>query len=292
LASGASCSIDYLGSKFQSFGINRLELVSRRGIEPTGTPKRSPQSDFPRVLFLVSFAVLWLSSKIGVSLHKWFDGREQGEGQDFNVVLTATLTLLGLIIGFSFSMAIGRYDQRKNYEAIEANVIGTEYARADLLGPSDAERTQDLLKKYLAQRVLFYMVRDSRQLGQVNRQTAQLQQEMWSVVEVAATAKPSPVKTLVASGMNEVLDSAGYTQAAWWNRIPVSAWSLMAIIAVCSSVMIGYGSDRKHTFLLTVLPFVFSVAFLLIADIDSPRRGLIQVRPENLIRLSESLSAH
>jgi hypothetical protein len=249
-------------------------------------------SDFPRVLFFVSCIVLWLSTKIGASFHKWWGWREHGEGEDFIVVLTATLTLLGLIIGFSFSMAIGRYDQRKNYEAMEANVIGTEYNRAGLLEFADAERTQDLLKKYLAQRVLFYTVRNPRDLAQVDRQTAQLQQQMWSIVETAATRKPSPVKTLVASGMNEVLDSAGYTQAAWWNRIPVSAWSLMAVIAVCSNVMIGYGSDRKRTFLLIVLPFVLSVAFLLIAEIDSPRWGLIQVEPENLISLSQSLSAH
>jgi len=249
-------------------------------------------ADFPRLLFFVSYAVLWLSTKIGASLHKWWGWREQGPGEDFIVVLTATLTLLGLIIGFSFSMAIGRYDQRKNYEAIEANVIGTEYNRAGLLEFADAEHTQDLLKKYLAQRVLFYTVRNPRELAQVGRQTAQIQQQMWSLVQAAATKKPSPVKTLVASGMNEVLDSAGYTQAAWWNRIPVSAWSLMAVIAVCSNVMLGYACDRKRTFLLTVLPFVLSVAFLLIADIDSPRGGLIQVGPENLISLSQSLSDH
>ena len=248
-------------------------------------------SDFPKVLFFVSYAVLWLSTKIGASLQKWWGSREQREGDDFNVVLTATLTLLGLIIGFSFSMAIGRYDQRKNYEAIEANVIGTEYDRAGLLEVADAERTQDLLKKYLAQRILFYTVRDSPQIAQVDQQTAQLQQQLWAVVQAAATAKPSPVKTLVAAGMNEVLDSAGYTQAAWWNRIPVSAWSLMAVIAVCSNLMLGYGFDQKRTFLLTVLPFVLSVAFLLIAEIDSPRCGLIQVGPENLISLSQSLSA-
>ena len=248
--------------------------------------------DFPRVLFFVSWAVLWVSTKIGASLHKWWGWHEQGEGGDFNVVLTATLTLLSLIIGFSFSMAIGRYDQRKDYEAIEANVIGTEYDRADLLELADAEQTHDLLKKYLAERVLFYTVHNPRELIRVGRQTAQLQQQMWSVVQAAATKKPSPVKTLVAAGMNEVLDSAGYTQAAWRNRIPVSAWSLMATIAVCSNVLIGYGFDRKRTFLLTVLPFVLSVAFLLIAEIDSPRGGLIQVGPENLISLSESLTAH
>jgi len=247
--------------------------------------------DFPRVLFFVSWTVLWLSTQIGAFLHKWWGWHEQEGHEDFNVVLTATLTLLGLIIGFSFSMAIGRYDQRKNYEAIEANVIGTEYDRADLLESADAERTQDLLKKYLAERVLFYTVHNPRELAQVGGNTAQLQQQMWSIVQAAATAKPSPIKLLVASGMNDVLDSAGYTQAAWWNRIPVPAWSLMAIIAVCSNVLIGYGFDRKRSFLLTVLPFVLSVAFLLIAEIDSPRGGLIQVGPENLISLSQALSA-
>src|SRR6478672_6106370 len=126
-------------------------------------------SDFPRLLFFVSWVVLWVSTQLGVSLHKWWDWKEQGEGADFNVVLTATLTLLGLIIGFSFSMAIGRYDLRKNDEAIEANVIGTEYDRVGLLEFADAERTRDLLKKYLAQRVLFYTVHNPRDLAQVGR---------------------------------------------------------------------------------------------------------------------------
>ena len=62
--------------------------------------------------------------------------------------MTATLTLLGLIIGFSFSMAISRYDQRKVYEEAEANAIGTEYVRADLLPAGDAARVRALLRDY------------------------------------------------------------------------------------------------------------------------------------------------
>ena len=79
--------------------------------------------------------------------------------------MAATLTLLGLIIGFSFSMAISRYDQRKNYEEAEANAIGTEYVRADLLPAADAERMHGLLRNYLDQRVLFYQTRDERSFG-------------------------------------------------------------------------------------------------------------------------------
>src|SRR5262245_10726477 len=68
--------------------------------------------------------------------------------EGFSTVRNATLTLLGLIIGFSFSMAVTRYDQRKNYEEAEANAIGTEYVRADLLPAEDAGKVRKLLIRY------------------------------------------------------------------------------------------------------------------------------------------------
>ena len=93
---------------------------------------------YPLLVFVLSFIALWLSAWIG-----WWFRRRQGTldaelREDFGFILAATLTLLGLIIGFSFSMATSRYDQRKNYEEAEANAIGTEYVRADLLPAADA----------------------------------------------------------------------------------------------------------------------------------------------------------
>jgi hypothetical protein len=61
--------------------------------------------------------------------------------------------------------------------------------------------------------------------------------------------------------MNDVLNSQGYTQAAWWNRIPIAAWSLMAAIALSCSLLIGYGARRRKLFLFLVLPLVTSIAF-------------------------------
>jgi hypothetical protein len=63
------------------------------------------------------------------------------------VIRTATLTLLSLLVGFSFSMAISRRDQRKNLEEAESNTIGTEYLWADLLAPADRAKVRELLKK-------------------------------------------------------------------------------------------------------------------------------------------------
>jgi hypothetical protein len=250
--------------------------------------------NFPFLIFVFSIVVLWLSARIGVSLGKTRAKLDEDERDDFGIVVAATLTLLGLIIGFSFSMAITRYDQRKNYEESEANAIGTEYVRADLLPQADAMRVRTLLKNYLDLRILFYEARDQLQLAQVNASTAQLQADLWSAAQAPASAQPSPVIALAVAGMNDVLNSQGYTQAEWWNRIPTAAWGLMILIAICCNLLIGYGARRIETkaHLLLVLPLVLSISFLLIADIDSPRGGIIRVRPQNLQRLSQSLRPH
>jgi len=148
---------------------------------------------------------LWLSVRIGAFVaSKHRPGQE--ERDDLSLVVNASLTLLALIIGFSFSMAVSRYDQRKNYEEEEANAIGTEYARADLLTTADAARVRQLLIRYLDQRLLFYTIRDAAQLAQVDAETARLQKEMWQIVQNAATERPTPPVGLVVMGMNDVLN--------------------------------------------------------------------------------------
>jgi len=247
--------------------------------------------DLPLAVFALSMIALWFSVQIGVAFRKRVLPLREGEEQDFSLVIPATLTLLGLIIGFSFSMVSGRYDQRKNYEEAEANAIGTEYVRADLLPDSDAIRLRELLKKYLDQRVLFYQIRDEHQLGQINAKTARLQSELWSVVKAAAAKQPTYPVGLAVSGMNDVLNSQGYTQAAWWYRLPVAAWVFMVAIAIFSSWLIGYSSHQKGMIGLPVFPLVVSISFFLVADIDSPRHGLIRIVPQNLLSISQSVGA-
>jgi hypothetical protein len=244
----------------------------------------------PIWVFVCSLLLLWLAVHVGTFVAGKTGPKHKDEESraDLDLVINATLTLLALIIGFSFSMAVSRYDQRKNYEEEEANAIGTEYVRADLLAAPDAARIHQLLVQYTEKRLLFYVERDMHQLDKINHDTAQLQDQMWSIVAHAASANPTPPIALVVSGMNDVLNRQGYTQAAWWNRIPAGAWSLMVALAVCSALLIGYGHQSRR-WMAPVLPFVLSVAFFLIADIDSPRRGIIRVLPQNLMSLAQSL---
>jgi len=248
--------------------------------------------DYPRVVCVLSFILLWGSVLGGAFVRKKLGPIEDDQREFFGLVQTAILTLLGLLIGFTFSMALGRYDQRKNYEEAEANAIGTEYVRADLLPAADAVKVRDLLRSYLDQRVLFYTTRDSQQLQQIDIRTTQLQDDLWSAVHAAAAAQQTPTVALAALGMNDVLNSEGYTQAAWWYRVPAQAWGLMAAIAICCNFLLGYGARRSGKFLFLVVPFAVAISFYLIADIDSPRRGLVSVHPQNLLSLSQSLHPH
>src|SRR5271157_5205902 len=132
----------------------------------------------PLFILPISFVLMWISAQIGLFLRKRQRNLDEDMHQDHAVIVSATLTLLALIIGFSFSMALGRYDQRKNYEEAEANAIGTEYVRADHLPTDNAVKVRALLKEYLADRILFYRTSDDRQLQEVNARTAQLQSEL------------------------------------------------------------------------------------------------------------------
>ena len=244
--------------------------------------------NFPVLVFVFSLVTLWLAAVVGEVIHKKWP-LSADEQQDFDGVLAATLTLLGLIIGFSFSMVITRYDLRKNYEEAEANAIGTEYVRADLLPAADAAKVRELLKNYVDQRVLFYETRNTQQIAEIDARTTKLETELWSAVETVAEKQPTPTVALAVAGMNDVLNSQGYTQAAWWNRLPIAAWGFLFAIAVFCNLLIGYGARRKGNVLFLILPLAVSTSFLLIADIDSPRRGLIEVVPQNLTSLSQSL---
>jgi hypothetical protein len=243
--------------------------------------------NYPVIVFAVSMLVLWSAEQAGGHLHRKRKDLGEEEHKDLDVILAATLTLLGLIIGFTFSMAVNRYDQRKNYEEAEANAIGTEYVRAGLLPASDASKVRELLTNYVHQRVLYYTTRNARELDQVNAATARLQADLWSVVQVRAEAQPTPVMALAVAGMNDVLNSQGYTQAAWWNRIPVAAWVLMGAIAICCTLLLGFTSRRcdGKSMRSLILPLIVSISFFLIADLDAPRGGVIRVKPQNLMTL-------
>ena len=243
-------------------------------------------TDSPFLTLVLSFVTLWGCAWGGAKiLGRYAAGGPQAR-EDFRTVVAACLTLLGLIVGFSFSMAVNRYDQRQSAETAEADAIATEYVRADLLPSAEADTTRRLLRSYLAERIQFFGARDRDRFRQIDEQTTRLQRQMWSAVHTPAV-QPNQFTALAVSGMNDVLSSQGNTQAAWWNRIPDDVWALMGLIAILCNLMLGVSARHlEGRSMFVVLPLVNAIAFFLIADIDSPAGGgVIHVAPRNLLSL-------
>lgn len=247
--------------------------------------------NFPLLIFLVSLATLMLATWAGDALRRKKRDASDEARSDSGLLLSAILTLLFLLIGFSFSMAINRYDLRKNCDQTEAIAIGTMYARADLLSPADAAGVHELLRKYVGLRVECYLTRSASRASEIEKATAKLQAELWSKVRPAIASVPPPLMGLIVSGVNDVANSQRATQAAWLNRIPLAAWALMVTISTGSCWLIGFRARRTDWLAFSVVPFAVSVSFFLMSDLDSPLGGAIRIAPQNLTSLSQSIQS-
>lgn len=244
--------------------------------------------DRPWPVLAVSIVALWLSAWVGANAMR-SRASEDAASVYYDIILGATLTLLSLIIGFTFSMAIGHYDQRKGYESAEANAVRTAYLRADLLPPAAASSLRASIGQYLEQRILFYEATEESELVPITARTDELQADLWSTIRASGTSVP-----LAVVAVNDMLNARSSAEASWANRISLEAWTLMAAIAICGNALVGYGARKfsPKTIPILILPpvFVISISLYLIDDIDSPRSGLIAVGPENLLVLTAALS--
>ena len=161
-----------------------------------------------------------------------------------------------------------------------------------MLPPKLATSTQDLLKQYLDQRILFYSRHSQDKAQEIQQKTDAIEKTLWNDILPTARTNHTATAALVVSGMNDVFNARGYVQAAWWNRIPNTAWALMTAIAVCANILVGFGARnfKKNIALFMIFPFVIAVSFFLIADIDSPRSGVIRIEARNLITLKHALN--
>jgi hypothetical protein len=248
--------------------------------------------DHPEILFVVLLVAFAAAIAFGGIVLRRVFALQSEERDDFTIVQTSTLTLLALLIGFTLSMAVGRYDQRKNLEENEANAIGTEYARADVTAPPISAQIKSELAHYTQLRLAHYLTRDAQSIARIEQDTGKSQAELWRLATRVAKDQPTPIGAAVMTGMNDVLNSQDYSEAALLNRIPLGAWALMIVIGLFACAVYGYGakSNVRRGMFLIVLPVTVALSLALIADIDSPRGGIIHVQPQNLGRLLRSLS--
>ena len=249
-------------------------------------------ADYEYLTFAVTLVALWLAVEIG----SWIAARlrpvKEEERGPLGQVVAAGISILALIIGFSFSAAMGRYDQRKHCEQEEASAIGSEYDLAGLLPDADAVEVRALIAQYIRLRIAFFNTPDKKELTDLRAERGKLEDQLWPIVQRDAKANQTPIMAQVVAGLNNMTSRPGYSLAAAADRIPDGAWTLMALLAFISCGLLGYGGQgRKPLVMRLVLPLFVALAFYFIASLDTQRVGLIRVYPVNLLRVQGEIDA-
>jgi hypothetical protein len=212
-----------------------------------------------------------------------------------NMLQAASLGLLALMLGFTFLMALTRFDTRKQLVLEEANAIGTTYLRAQLLPSTERKEVSNLLRRYVDVRLEFYQAGiNQKKLQKIDVETEKLHRALWAYAIAASgqDAKAIPIGLFIQS-LNEVIDLHAKRVTAMENHVPESIFILLLFVAILSLGLVGYGAGigRDRNLLPTLISvFLIASVLLLIMDLDRPRRGLIKVSQQSMIDLRETLS--
>lgn len=223
--------------------------------------------------------------------------RGDAEKSDEGHVLSAMLALLGLLVGFTFSIAVNRHELRRSLVVDEANAIGTEYLRTQMLPEPYRARLAEMLRRYTDVRLSLAAAGENLvAVARAEELADSLQRQMWALtVEVDPLVQPPALSSLVAGGMNAVIDVAASRHAALEARLPTIAFGSLVLFAAVAAAMLGLVSGSgKHPSRSSaiILLLLLALSLGLILDMDRPRRGTIKVSQQPLIDLQASMRKH
>jgi len=209
----------------------------------------------------------------------------------------ALLGLLGLLLGFTFAMAVGRYDARKQLVMDEANAIGTTWLRAGMLGEPARDTIRATLMDYTGARLEGAKVSNtSEEFAEQATRSVRDQATMWRATVAETKASNTPSTALFTSSLNELIDLDTKRQAASRNHIPPSVWLLLILVAatVCwtTGYATGLGESGRHVLSMIILPALLTIVITIISDLDNPRHGLIQVNQKVMADLQKTLQEY
>lgn len=203
----------------------------------------------------------------------------------------ATLGLLALLLGFSFALAAGRFNDRVQLIVSEANAIGTAWLRCNLLADGERAELHRLLTAYTEQRIIFYDAKDKALKAATIAQSEELQGRMWALVSGGAKAQPQLANVLLPP-FNELIDLHSARVAAANRHMPFMLLLLLLSCSLVSMASVGYGcglAGKRNIVLTVALTFLISASLWATIDMDHPRRGLIRAGQQPMLDLQQSL---
>jgi len=190
--------------------------------------------------------------------------------------------LFGLLIAFTFSSALTRFDERRKLIVEEANDIGTAYLRLDLLPVADQEPLRNLFRNYIDSRIRTYeLIPDMKAALAEYERTQILQTEIWNEATQSVAKSPTTLSGMqLLPALNSMIDITNTRTAVLQFHPPVVIYGMLLVMALVSALLVGYqmATFEKRSWLHIVL-FIISITLTcyVILDIEYPRMGLIRV---------------
>ncbi len=245
--------------------------------------------DYPLLFFPLALVMLAVAGFAGSLLRARY--AEAVRLPSFNTVESSVLGLMALLLGFSFAMAVSRYDLRKSLEVEEANAIGTTWLRTAALDESPRTEARTLLKNYAPERIAYFDAgTDDRAMADHLSRSNRIQSELWRIVTGYASGHRDTFTTQLVVSLNDMIDLSEKRTAANENRIPGAAWAMLLLIAAAANALVGIGSTVRSRALLWVMPVVVGASLALILDLDSSRAGFVLVHQNSMVRVAEQMA--
>ncbi|MCW8108498.1 hypothetical protein OPS25_08320 [Alteromonas ponticola] len=201
------------------------------------------------------------------------------------------LGLLALLLGFTFSMSMQRFDNRSMALIDEANAIGTALLRVQLLPEAYQPQAKSLFKEYIKLRVQVSKVPlDEKNVRMAfDGKVAEIQNQLWQLAVAVSKEDPRPVTSgAFTQALNAAIDSQGKRNAILRSHVPEPILFLLFVVFVASVGIMGYSSGltgKRITLPLTLVSFLITLIVFIIIDLDRPKRGLIKVNQSALQEL-------
>jgi hypothetical protein len=239
---------------------------------------------------LLLMGIAELGFRFGLRLYA---SQDEARKAQIGGIQGAVLGLLALLLGFTFAMAVNRYEARRELVVKEANAIGTTFLRAALLPEAHVAPVEDLLRRYVALLLKYQpLSKDPAKLAEGLRLLGDIQAELWTHAVAASRASPTPIVATFITTLNETIDTEAERVAARQNRVPGSVWLLLLIVASLGCLTSNYNAGAqgvRFLFSSILLPLLIAVVLTLVADIASPYRGFIRVSQQPLVDLQQAI---
>jgi hypothetical protein len=255
-------------------------------MEVTGLLDRLPLWSLLPITIVIAFAAVEAGRRLATYLQR----SEQEKESPVGGMVGATLGLLAFILAFTFGLAGSRYEARRQIVLNEANAIGTTYLRAGMLGEPMRTDARNLLREYVDVRIEGVQ---SGNVAQAVVKSEEIHNRLWSVATLTAEKEKNVITSLFIQSLNQVIDlHATRIMAGLRSRVPGVIWLVLYLLLILAMGMLGYQSglaNSRRSFAVIAVVIGFSSVLCVIADLDRPGQGMLEVSQQSMIDLRKTM---